>query len=381
MSTTHRRTTASVIERLLTHPECFNFFQAVNLLLQRLQEQGIVPDKALTGHLRFENSLSLDFPASDIEALRTESETAIDASGGAAHHPADGRLRRIAITPTFIGFLGLHGTLPNHYTQSVAGLRHDTGDEDVCAFLDIFQTRIVALFYEAWRKNRVEYAVGSDGDEFLSMLCSLAGLRAGVQTHERSSGPTTGDAGEVGIDPRLYSHYAGLLRQRPISGAILARVLSDYFGVPIKARETVGYWDDLADGEMWRHGAPGIVMGERTVLGKRMWRPDLRISLTIGPLTRTQFDGFRPRRARIEALTQLLAVFGNPTLSYEIALVLGAQDVESLAFPAPGERKQTIGHGTFLSVRPSKEDRIGMRFIVEPLAPLAGIKAARQATR
>jgi type VI secretion system protein ImpH len=372
MSTTYRRAAPSIIERLLTRPQRFNFFQAVSLLLLHMKEHGVAPDKALIAHLRFENSLSLGFPSSDIEALRTELDTALDA---AAQPPANGRLRRIAITPTFMGFLGLHGALPNHYTQCVADLQHAIGDEGVRAFLDIFQTRLVALFYEAWRKYRVETTIGCDDDELLPMLLSLTGLRAGIAAHspECRGGLAAGSAGDGdgSIDTALFAHHAGLLRQRPVSAATLARVLADYFRVPIAARETAGYWDDLAPDEMWRHGAPGMVMGERTVLGTRMWRPDLRICLTIGPLTRVQFESFSPKTARIKALTQLLAVFGKLTLSYEIALVLRAQDLESLAFAAAGTRRQTIGHGIFLRTRPSKEDRVGMRFVVQALAPLS----------
>ncbi|WP_426197399.1 type VI secretion system baseplate subunit TssG [Massilia sp. DWR3-1-1] len=379
MSTTYRRAAPSIIERLLTRPQRFNFFQAVSLLLLHMKEQGVAPDKALIAHLRFENSLSLGFPSSDIEALRTELETALDAADAAdaaAQAPANGSLRGIAMTPTFMGFLGLHGALPNHYTQCVADLQHATGDEGVRAFLDIFQTRIVALFYEAWRKYRVETTIGCDGDEFLPMLLSLPGLRAGVaaQAPESRGGLAAGSAGngdgDGSIDTAVFAHHAGLLRQRPVSAATLARVLTDYFRVPIAARETVGYWDDLAPDEMWRHGAPGMVMGERTVLGTRMWRPDLRICLTIGPLTRAQFESFSPKTARIKALTQLLAVFGKLTLSYEIALMLRGQDLESLAFAAPGRRRQTIGHGIVLRTRPGKEDRVGMRFVVQALAPL-----------
>lgn len=373
MSSAHRRTTTAIIDQLLARPQRFNFFQAVSLLLQHLQEQGVALDKALVGHVRFENSVSLAFPASDIEALRVDRATAIDAASRAVQGPSQGRLHRVALTPTFMGFLGLHGALPNHYTQAVADLQHSTKDEGVRAFLDIFQTRIVALFYQAWRKYRIEYTIGCEIDEFLPLLLSLTGLRAhghargaALSAHEEVA-PAASDGH---IDTALFGHYAGLLRQRPVSGNILASVLTDYFGVPITAHENVGYWDDLADDELWRHGAPRMVLGERTVLGARMWRPDLRVRLTIGPLTRAQFNRFGPKTTRIKALTQLLAVFGSPTLSYEVALVLRAHDVESLAFAAQGARQQTFGDGTFLCTRPSKVDRVGMRFALRPLAPL-----------
>lgn len=374
MSTTYTRAAPTIFERLLTNPQRFYFFQAVSLLLLHLKEQGVAPHKALIGHLRFENSLSLGFPSSDIEALRIELETAIDAATAAAQPSRGGRLRHIAITPTFMGFLGLHGTLPNHYTQAVADLQHANKDDAVRAFFDIFQTRIVALFYDAWRKFRVEYTIGCDGDEFLPTLLSLTGRQARATPHiQESTSVLTAEsagAGQSCIDTTVFAHYAGILRQRPIGSDILARVLTDYLGVTITARETVGYWDNLGPAEMWRLGSPCTVLGERTVLGKRMWRPDLRICLTIGPLTRTQFEGFTPKTARIKAITRLVAVFGNPTLSYEIALVLRVQDVERLAFAAPGSRPQAIGYGTFMITQASKRDRIGMRFVVQALAPL-----------
>ena len=59
-----------VIGSLFEEPERVEFFQAIRLLLRWLARQGIAPEQALGGVIRFRNSLGLGFPSSDIEAIR-----------------------------------------------------------------------------------------------------------------------------------------------------------------------------------------------------------------------------------------------------------------------------------------------------------------------
>ena len=341
-----------LIARLLAEPQRFEFFQAVRLLMLWLAEQGVPPRRALERHLRFRNSLALDFPAGQIEAI-------------VRRGAADGIPSQFHLTPTFMGLLGAHGGLPAHVTERIAAWEHAQPDAQLAqaprAFLDIFTTRMLPLFYGAWRKYRVEHAVADGRDAFLPLLLALAGFGPGTP-HE-------------GVEDSLLARYAGVLRQRPASSVVLAQVLSHQFGVPVTLQEGVGYWDRLALNEQSTLGSPaggpgavpGAVLGQAAVLGERCWRPDLRVRVRIGPLTRPQFERFLPHAAAAQALRTLLGLFGAPTLAYEIVLVLARSELRPVCLAGGPQR---LGRDGYLITAPALADRADMVYEMRTMAPL-----------
>jgi type VI secretion system protein ImpH len=352
MRTPLQQPAAGLIERLLAEPQRFEFFQAVRLLLLWLGEQGVPPRRALERHLRFRNSLALGFPASQVEAIAPEG--GIDS--------ADGAPPQFHLTPTFMGLLGAHGALPSHVTERIAAWESSQADallaEAPRAFLDIFSNRMLALFYGAWRKYRIEHAVADGSDGFLPLLLALAGFAPGA-VHEE-------------VDDATLARYAGVLRQRPASGVVLARVLSDHFGVPVALQEGIGHWDALAPAEQSVLGQ-SAVLGQAAVLGERCWRPDLRVRVRIGPLRRAQFERFLPHAPGAVALRTLLGLFAAPTLSYEVVLVLAHSELRPMHL-AGGP--QSLGRDSFLVTAPARHDRADMVYDMRPMPPLPALASA-----
>ena len=68
MPSAQRRIDPGVAQQLLTEPHRFQFFQAVRLLEQVFQRQGVKPGQAVPMRVRFRNSLSLGFPATELSA-------------------------------------------------------------------------------------------------------------------------------------------------------------------------------------------------------------------------------------------------------------------------------------------------------------------------
>jgi type VI secretion system protein ImpH len=346
MRTPPQQPAAGLIARLLAEPQRFEFFQAVRLLLLWLGEQGVPPRRALEQHLRFRNSLSLGFPAGQVEA--------IVAGRGPGSGP-DGAPPQFHLTPTFMGLLGAHGAMPAHVTERIAVWESSQADPGLAeaprAFLDIFSTRILALFYGAWRKYRVEHAVLEDGDGFLPLLLALAGFAPG-SPHEAVDDPT-------------LARYAGVLRQRPASAVVLARVLSHHFGVPVALEEGIGYWDLLSRAEQTRLG--GAALGQDAMLGERSWRPDLRVRVRIGPLRRAEFERFLPHAEGARTLRTLLGLFAAPTLSYEVVLVLAHSELRPVQLAGGPQR---LGRDSFLITAPATDDRADMVYDLRPMPPL-----------
>jgi type VI secretion system protein ImpH len=224
---------------------------------------------------------------------------------------------------------------------------------------------MLALFYGAWRKYRIEHSVsladGSDG--FLPLLLALAGFSRGAP-HE-------------GVLDATLARYAGVLRQRPASGVVLARVLSHHFGVPVRLQEGIGHWDALAPDEQsvlgGTAGRPGAVLGQAAVLGRRCWRPDLRVRVRIGPLRRAEFERFLPRAPGALALRTMLGLFAAPTLGYEVVLVLARSEPRPVQL-AGGP--QQLGRDSFLITAPARQDRADMVYDMRPMPPLPARPAA-----
>lgn len=302
-----RRQHASVIQQLLDAPQRFDCCQALRLLLGWLHAHGVPPAEALARLVRFDNSVSMAFPAGQLEAL-----------SAAGLHQADTLLQallssqppQIHLTPTFIGFLGLHGSLPSHYSERIAG----QADAGARAFLDIFSSRAVALFYQAWEKYRIDHAPVRTS--LLPCLLALAGAAHDVD-----------DVHDVPAEP--IGWYSGLLQQSHVSSLIMARILGEHFGVPFALAENSGAMEMLAPREQTALGGAHALLGQRAMLGERCHRPDLAVQVRIGPLSAAQHASFLPGAAASVRLQAMLRLFGQPLPRYDIVL-LHAGDVHGV---------------------------------------------------
>lgn len=371
MCPTYRGTTASVIERLLAAPHEFEFVQAVSILLAWLAARGVPAEQAWRDCLRFENSLQLGFPASEIEAIAQAPGTPEQACAAPG----------FTITPAFMGLLGAQGALPAHVTERIAAWQGAHGDAAPRAFLDLLSQRMLGLFFQAWQKNRPAHLpAGAAGgaDRLRPLLLALSGGVPGADGERlhRHMG-------------QLDAYFAGMLAQRPCSGAALERMLSDFFGIAIRLEEAVGHWDRLAPGEQCALGI-NAELGENVLLGARSWRPDLRARLRIGPLDAATFARFLPSGDASAALRAILARFAEPTVGFEVQLVLRAADVRPVRLAARdagrdeksddksaannaannAERSGRLGRDSFLAGASNQADRADMRYLLSPMAAL-----------
>lgn len=346
-----------LIRQLFEAPYQFDFFQAVRLLEEWLGQHGMPRDAVLQQVLRFRNSVAMHFPASAIEALhaRHGEEDGVDLGAIMdSVREREGRVR-IDMTPTFIGLLGVQGALPLHYSERIASHQQSTGDESARAFLDLFSNRLVALFYKAWLKHRLELAESERlQDRQLPLLLSLIGDGMG--------GASQAVADEVA------AFYAGALRQRPVSPAALQGVLNDYFRVPVHVEPLQGCWQVLEPVLQAQLGGDNACLGERCVLGSATWRRDLRVQILLGPLSKAQYDHFSPDATGARALQQLLSMFAVPTLQFQIHLILRAEDVQQVVLgAAPDAGGARLGLDAFLAGSSTQGDRDDLSYVLDLL--------------
>ncbi len=391
MPPAQRRDAAGVIEQLLREPQRFGFFQAVRLLDRWLAEGA--PDGQGLSKLNFRNSLSLSFPASEIESMRVHRRAheggAHDHAGvpgvegargdeGVAHSapPRPQEVDQVDITPAFMGLLGVNGALPLYYTEMLAERELYQKDPAGRAFMDVFSHRAVAMFYQAWRKHRLPFQYEADQRErFLPLVLSIAGL--GQKSLRNRLGAQAG-----GVPDEALAYHAAALQQRTLSARQLQQLLAHYLAVPVKIEQFVGRWYPLPEAGRFHLGqAPGGaafsggmgacngVLGRSAMLGERVWQRDLRVRVVLGPLDGRSFRRFLPGGPGARALKEWLTLLSGVSLEYEINLRLQRQDVQGVALD--GSRHASagcLGWNTFLQTRPANEDRVDVRYDIHAAA-------------
>ena len=254
---------AVVRSDLREHPGRYDFFQAVRLVLRMLNQRG-ARASATREALRFRVNNSLAFPPSQIDSIDWEGDVPV-------------------MAVNFMGLTGPMGVLPRVYTELVVS-RNRTRDRSQTDFFDIFNHRMISLFYQAWEKYRSPVAYERDGEDRVSKyLMSLIGLGTGGLR----------DRSVVRDDSLLY--YAGLLSLQPRSAVAIRGILQDYFGVPVEVEQFVGAWQRLGKPDQCELGNGTSFtsqLGLGTVVGDEIWDRQSRIRLKLGPLTERQYLGF-----------------------------------------------------------------------------------------
>jgi type VI secretion system protein ImpH len=219
---------------------------------------------------------------------------------------------------TFMGLTGPAGVLPRSYSEFLIS-RVREGDYTLADFFDLFNHRIISLFYWAWEKYRFEVTYEREGTDRLSQyLTCLIGLgTAGLESRLRIP------------DERLI-YYAGLLSLETRSATALAQLLEDHFGVPVEVEQFVGVWRALepSDQCMFDEGDSfSEQLGMAAVIGDAVWDLQSRIRLKLGPLTQEQYLSFLPSGAEWEPLCELTRFFCGRELEVEAQLILERKEV------------------------------------------------------
>ena len=361
MRTPQRRIDPGVAQQLLARPQRFEFFQALRILERLFTRQGDKPADVVSHRLRFGNSMSLGFPASEIESARAFSGdgSRLDRDAAVEHAVVMEDLGEVHLTPAFMCLLGSHGVLPLHYTETLAGRELYQRDRTARAFLDIFSNRAVALHYAAWKKHRLALQYEIDGGErFMPLVMSLAGL--GMKSLRGRMHDGDGD-----VFDQAVAHYAGAIRQRPVSTRTLQQILADYFSVPLRVEQFVGAWYPVPESQRTRLGMGNAALGSSALAGDRVWQRDLRMRLWIGPLDRGRFDDFLPGGQAARALAKWLALLTGACLEYEVCLSLKPEHVSGVKLDKDGGAR--LGFDSFVCSRPPQHPRSDTRYGIHTL--------------
>lgn len=321
-----------VLEDLLREEATgFQFFQAVRLL-ERLR-----PDKGKVGEFtdpaeevaHFKVRPSLAFPAAEVHSIDL---------------PTDPE-ERTEMVANFMGLVGPLGVMPLEYTQLVAA-EASSGNKALADFLNIFEHRMISLFYRAWKKNRftVNYEEQAGSDALTQHLFDFVGL--GLDSFR----------GHLPFDDRTLLYYANLLQSQ--RGAVaLEHVVQDYFGVDATVEQFVGQWHTLRDDdlcEVSEEPSPSNALGSGALVGDEVWDLHARVRIRIGPLDRESYENFLPGNPGHLELQALTRFFGQGQYAFEAQLVLKHDRVPPLVLG--GEDRSHLGWSTWVRSAPFEHD-------------------------
>ena len=291
------------------NPRFFSFFQLVSLI-DRLTDGG--PRLGGTGppaaeRLRLRPEASFGSQTAPVSALDTIEEDPL----------------RYLLTVSVFGLYGADCPLPDSYTRRVLPEElelpfHERRQNPVRDFLDIFNHRLLSLLYRSWLKYQVtaQYDVWHPGTSLPDYLFALLGLEAAEVRQTLS------------ISPRRLLPCAGLFTQKPHSADSLARIVGEYFHLPIRVQECIGRWVDIGSEQRWALGSARGTLGRGVLLGTRFFIRD-RFRVVIGPLTLARYTAFLPGQRGLNELREMTALFAPDGIECDVQLLILASEIRA----------------------------------------------------
>jgi type VI secretion system protein ImpH len=318
MGSNGRRTGPSVEETLFDRGYEFEFFQAARLLARLFPNRKAVGSTAKPGEefARFttyanggdfrQSQLAMAFPASAVHDIRR----VLDSS-----QPAQ-------MIVAFMGLTGTQGVLPLCYTEQI--LEHKAEkDNALAAFLDLFNHRLVSLFYRAWEKHRpaVLYEMAAarkqQPDPLTQYLFDLIGMG------------TAGLRGRIGIRDESLLLYAGLIAQRPHSATALRGILRDYFAVPVEIDQCVGSWYELEDADRCYLSSESErnQLGVGAFIGDEVWDQQARFRIRVGAVGLERFKEYLPDSPAMAKFVGFTRFLIGQSMVFDVQVYLLAAEV------------------------------------------------------
>ena len=318
-----------IADLLDREPYRFEFFQAVRLLTR------MAPNRQVVGRfsnpagevVRFGAYPSVAFPASAIQQLE---------------RPVKGPAR---MQVNFMGLTGAMGVLPLVYSELVLNRLRER-DRTLRDFYDVFNHRMISLFYQAWEKYRfvIPYERG-ELDPFSHHVLALLGLGT----------PGLQDRQDVSDDSLLF--YSGLLSLHTRSATALRQVLGDYFDVPVEIEQFVGAWyavEEDSQCSLSESRDYSEQLGFGAIVGDEIWDKQSRIRIQLGPLTLARYMEFLPGGDAYRHIRALAKFFSGKEYDVEIQLILLREEVPVCELQ--DEPGQQLGWTSWVKSAPFRRD-------------------------
>lgn len=301
----------------------FDFFQAVKELeayARRLQRAAGYEECSAPGEtddpeddpLRMRAMVSFGFRPSDMSRINLA--------------PADGGMP--VMWADFMVLCGARGPMPHFWAELIRS-RERLNDSGLRDFLDIFNHRLLALFYRVRQYHRPTLITTRAEDHpFARFLASFSGVAQ--KAAQACFEPEEGQAAEdIQLSWTDLIYFSGMLWQRERSMLGLTQFLARFFGMEVGGREMCGSWMRLqeADQTMLTQGRHHNALGRNTVAGSRVYDPQSGFALLIGPVDYKTFADLLPTGTRFASLLGLTRFYIRNAFELRVEVELKAETV------------------------------------------------------
>lgn len=302
---------ASVVDELFKSPTSFDFIQSIRLFRHVPYQQH---NKYWANDFSFENSLNLNFPISEIEALELKDE-------------------KIQLTNLIVGLTGTLGALPYTYTNKVKQAPRKQRDE-VVKFLSLFNHKLTAQYVDSSLAYNlpIRYEIEQE-NQYLDIIHALNGY---ISTqHEQ---PELDD---------YFAEFAGLMQGQNNTAHAMKTMLACIFKQHVEIEEFIEEKFKLPDEQKTILGGerPSL-LGINTFCGETIRQIDGKIEISIGPLNRAQYLEYLPQQKQSQKLKSILQSWCSPTLLVDLRLIIAKEEVKPLCLNS--ESSFGLAQGAFL---------------------------------
>jgi type VI secretion system protein ImpH len=344
MSSSSRRKSLAVVDRLAESGHAYNLIQATRLIERSCALLSGGKDKPFSRvgsfmppeheSIRYQANSSFAFPSGEVQQI----------SKPAANNKPWG------IEVNLMGLTGATGVMPYHYTETLHS-QIKIKDHTLERFLDLFNHRILSLFYRALTKyqlalqyeaEKLSKSKTSPRDSATQALLSLIGI--GTPGHED----------RLHIKDESLIHYSGLFNQKVRNASSLQQMLGDYFKIPVEVNQFIGQWQDLIDDvrsmlpDFDNPMGRNVQLGRSAMLGKRGWVAQAKIQIILGPLNKEQLAKFEPGTLGLKALNQMTRMYLGMEHDFEFIIRMREKDLPR-GMSLSDEEKPILGWNSWMT--------------------------------
>lgn len=214
------------------------------------------------------------------------------------------------------GLLGPNGGLPLHISEMIYEKYIYQKDRSLNDFLDIFNHRLIELFYKSWYQSQDVISLDrKDNWTFSRYISSLIGA----------------DEQQDKLDyihhyQRLFFSNFLLNKNLPVQN--LQQVLNFYFKMPVSIVQNIGQWID-AQQHVTKIGRElTLNLGQGLLIGERIYDAMQRFCVQIGPISTQQYIKFLHQRIYAKQLEFWVEQYAHYQYQWEIEVIIDKEQIE-----------------------------------------------------
>lgn len=334
-----------------------DFFQVARLLFMDVAGHAEHSPKGhafgLDQHLeeesfRFRALPSLSHPANEVQIQ----------SSSSGNQDGSDQKSILDVIVTFMGLTGPSGVLPHHYTETLCDRirNHDFALRD---FLDLFNHRLITLFFHAWKKYRLPFSFEfshldkrTGQDSISACIQSLVGMNTGGLRDRQE------------FSDSAFCYYGGAFSSQHPNGVELESIIKDHFGVEAQLYQFQPDVLLIEKDEQTRLGVPSV-LGETTIVGERVTTFESRFRICVGPCNIDEFNSFTPVGSNQRVLGQFIRSYVGVSYDFDLQVVLRKEDVPDVQLGGSGESGSHLGWNTWMNSMPARSDALEAVFSID----------------